>query len=92
MESEDKVRVAVLDDGDHTTWCGDALIVELPADIYNMVVTDGDSKLLRNYTDKGLSGKEAVVTLQVIREIFWEGNSAAETIRDIGLVLKEHYS
>jgi len=90
MESEKTVRVAVLDDGDHTTWCGDALIIEVPANVYHEDILAGDSKLLRNYTEGGVSALESVETVEKIRQLVAariRDGSADRNILDIAEIL-----
>lgn len=41
-------KVAVLDDGDNTTWSGDAILVSLTPREYAELTEEGDSKILRS--------------------------------------------
>lgn len=90
MESEKTVSIAVLDDGDHTTWCSDALVVEIPANVYHEDLAAGDSKLLRNYVEDGVSALESVWTVEKIRQLVAariRDGSADRNILDIAEIL-----
>lgn len=62
------VTLAVLDDGDFTTWSSDALIIEVPKEDYDADVFD-NGKECAKYFDKGVSGAAAVDCVQRIMGI-----------------------
>lgn len=59
-------RIAVLNDGDNTTWAEDALIIDVPLSEYDSIV-ESDGKACRDYS--GTSAKGALYCVESISEI-----------------------
>ncbi len=90
--AEKTTRIAVLLDGDNTTWSENAAIIEVPrAEMDALIFEDGKS--CRRYLP-GKNAKDAVECIERIVEILYpngdlEAHWAVDTIEDIARAIKD---
>ncbi len=93
--SNETVTLAVLDDGDGTTWSMDAIIIEVPKEDFDADVFD-NGKECSKYFDKGVSAKAAASCIDDILETLYPGGKDdgrgwdADTIVFLARKLRHH--
>lgn len=66
--SKRKNTVAVLEDGDNTTWSGDAFLIHVTDEEYTEIA-DGDDKMMRRLASEGRPTYSAERMFECIRQI-----------------------